>query len=170
MEYTIVRTTEKPDNPDELMHYGVRGMKWGIRKATKELGSSDARTQQRGVARLESHRTKAVKKVAKLESKQPKLQKKVDKATLKTDIKAAKFEKKAGKETRKAMRAWTDEGRQKHLVKAQVYDMKVKDLHSRSSVAKAQIAKNERLTAMFNKGINDIDAALIETGRQYING
>lgn len=167
MEYTIVRTSE---NPDELMHYGVKGMKWGIRKATRELGSSNAQAQQRGVARMESHRAKATKKVAKLERKHVKLQKKVDKAILKTDVKAAKFEKKAGKQTRKAMRSFTSKGAQKHLAKAQIYDMKVKDLQSRSSVAKAKIAKNERLTAMFNKGIKDIDTALIETGRQYING
>lgn len=165
MEYTIVRNTE---NPDELMHYGVRGMKWGIRKATRELGSDNAETRQRGVARLESHRAKATRKVAKLASKQPKLQKRVDRAILKTDVKAAKYEKMAGRETRKAMRAWSSEGQQQHVVKAQVYDMKVKELKSRSSSAKAQLAKNERLTAMFNKGINDIDAALIEAGRQYL--
>lgn len=166
MDYTIVRT---PENPDELMHYGVRGMKWGIRKATRELGSSNAETRQKGAARLESHRAKAVKKVAKLESKQPRLQKQVDRAILKTDVKAAKFEKKAGRETRKAMRAWTSEGQQKHLTKAQVYDMKVKELKSRSSTAKAQLAKNERMIEMFNKGIKDIDEKMINVGREYMN-
>lgn len=36
-------TTPRTISDDILMHYGVKGMKWGVRKAYKKLGSSNAR-------------------------------------------------------------------------------------------------------------------------------
>lgn len=31
---------EKPGNPEELVHYGVKGMHWGIHKAEETVGSA----------------------------------------------------------------------------------------------------------------------------------
>lgn len=54
---------------NELYHYGVRGMKWGVRKATKTLSSSKSTVEQRekAISSLQKHKIKASAKVAKLE-------------------------------------------------------------------------------------------------------
>ena len=53
--YAIERSDEY------LAHYGVRGMRWGVRKA-REMGGA------RGAARLSKQYAKAQKKLAKLEN------------------------------------------------------------------------------------------------------
>ena len=77
----------------ELMHYGVKGMKWGVRRASKQLSKATTNEERdRAISKLEKHRSKASAKIDKLTKKQPKLQKKVDKAIQKNDVKAAKID------------------------------------------------------------------------------
>ena len=33
--------TEKPGTPEELAHYGVKGMKWGVRRQTRRQANAD---------------------------------------------------------------------------------------------------------------------------------
>ena len=60
MEYRIVRTN------DELYHYGVKGMKWGKRKATYESASSNkgGKTSNQSNGNKESQRKAKIKKAA----------------------------------------------------------------------------------------------------------
>ena len=46
------------ENNNELYHYGVRGMKWGIKKASKTLSSDKATSEkkEKAVASLEKHK------------------------------------------------------------------------------------------------------------------
>lgn len=157
---------------NELEHYGVLGMKWGVRRARKQLSRATTSEQRdKAVAKLNKHRTKASNKVAKLEKKLPKLEKAYDRAIIKTDVKAAKLEQRRSRYTNKATRIFsTDRRRARNLAKAQIMDMKVKDLRAHSHRAKAEMAKNEKLREIFNKGILDIDAAIIEAGRKRIIG
>lgn len=157
---------------NELKHYGVLGMKWGVTRAKKRL--SKASTQEdrdKAISSLSKHRAKAVAKVTKLEKKDPKLEKAYNKAVLKTDVKAAKLEQKRSKYTKKATGLFvSDKKAAKYLTKAQIMDMKVKDLKAQSDRAKANMAKNERMKELFNKGISDIDATLLEAGRKRNRG
>ena len=52
-------------NTDELYHYGIPGMRWGIRRAQKILGSSDASVdkKKKAVQSLQKHQIKINKQI-----------------------------------------------------------------------------------------------------------
>ena len=51
----------------ELYHYGVKGMKWGVRRAQKALSkASSSRDSDRALSKLQKHRDKGSAELAKL--------------------------------------------------------------------------------------------------------
>lgn len=166
MEYIIT------NQDNELYHYGVRGMKWGVRRAQKLYSKSTTQEgRDKAISMLQKHREKSSAKVDKLNKKHVKLEKKVNKHIQKTDVKAAKLQMKSAKIRNKAYGTFTSrETAQKRLYKADKMDARIGAMKARSEQAKAKIAKNENLTKMFNQGINNIDKTLSEAGRRYVNG
>ena len=154
----------------ELMHYGVPGMKWGVRRASKQLAKASTKEDRdKAIAKLNKHRSKASAEIAKLDKKRPKLQKEADKYSLKQDKKAAKLELKSAKLKKKASkrRISTDKAA-KLLAKSMKMDIKSSKIRTASAKAKSKLAKNQTLTRKFNEGISTIDRALIEKGRRVI--
>lgn len=156
---------------DELKHYGVLGMRWGVHRATKNLSKAITDEERRkAIASLQKHRTKATNKVAKLQKQHTKLQKSVDQYINKSDIKAAKMKRKAAKLNKKAYGTFTSTKKaQKLLYKSEKLNIKADAIIAKSIEAKAKIAKNERLQAIFNEGISNIDQTLVSAGYKYIN-
>ena len=158
---------------NELQHYGVKGMRWGVRRATRKLTSSKSTDDSRAkaVATLQKHRAKAVKQLSKLENQHSKLASKAEKHIMKTDGKAAKIKSKAAKAERKAYGRFTSyEKSEKLKYKAGKFNAKADRMIAESAKAKAKLAKNEKIQSLMRQGVNDIDKTLIEKGKKYLHG
>lgn len=158
---------------DELKHYGVKGMRWGVRRASKQLTSSKSSEGQKRKAAesLQKHRAKATKKVSQLEKQRPKLEDKSNKYAMKNDIKAQNLKQKAAKKNKKAYGMFVSKNKaDKLFYQADKLNVKADSMIAKSQEAKAKVAKNEALTSMYKQGISSIDKVLLENGRKYING
>ena len=156
----------------ELYHYGVKGMRWGVRRATKTLSSKSSSKEDRdkAAAKLGKMREKGSKEISKLQSKAPKLEKKVDKMVQKNDVKAAKLRDKQAKLKKKIGGRFTSVDKaQKLMAESNKLDIKASQLEAKSQRAKAMLSQNKNMQAQFQKEISNIDTALVSAGREYVN-
>lgn len=160
-------------SPDgELYHYGVKGMKWGVRRAMKELHDSNSTGRKGGhnhaVAVLSEHRDKINKKLASLDKKSTSLEATRYKQATKNANKIAELERKAAKHRLKAGKAFNTSTSDKHLHKAAKLDYKVSKLKKAAAKTQAKIEKNERLKAIFNEGLKEINRELVTKGQDFL--
>ena len=170
--YIIHNGTFYERNSDTLVHYGVKGMKWGVRRAMKELHESN-RTGSKGahnhaVAVLSEHRDKIGKKLASLDKKSTKLESKRYKQATKTEKKIAKLERKSAKAKLKAGKAFYTSTSNKRLHKSAKFDYKVSKLKKTIAKTQAKIEKNERLKAIYKKSLNEINYELVTKGQDFL--
>lgn len=156
----------------ELYHYGVKGMKWGVRRAMKELHESNSTGRKGGhnhaVAVLSGHRDKINKKLASLDKQNAALEAKRYKQTTKNAPKIAKLENKAAKYRLKAGKAFYTSTSDKRLHKAAKLDYKVSKLKKAAAKTQAKIEKNKRLRDVYNKGLSEINHELITKGQDFL--
>lgn len=158
------------NNNNELLHYGVKGMRWGVKRATKALSKATTDEQrEKAVGALNKHRAKATRKVEKLDKVRPKLERNVEKAVMKNDVKAANYSNRALKYERKANGLFRSEGmRDYYRAQSNKMQYKANSLTAKSNSVKAALAKNESMTKAFRQGINDIDDVLVKYGKDYL--
>ena len=76
----------KPSEQNELYHFGVMGMKWGVHKARKLAASGKTEKHAATLAKIDAKATKKLNKLnARFEKKQAKADRKFDKAERKAN-------------------------------------------------------------------------------------
>ena len=160
-----------PENSDELKHCGVVGMRWGVRRNTKRLSSSDSATRAKAASALRKSREKGSAEVAKLKKKGVKLEQKYEQHVIKSETKAAKLNQKAAAQRRKAYGLFVSKNKMaKRLGKAQVLETKANALTTKAASAKAKINGNDAMIKAFEREISNIDSAMVNYGKKYVNG
>lgn len=167
---------------DYLEHYGVKGMKWGVRRASKQLSNATTKEQaSKATASLERHKGKITKQIAKTKNKQTKLEQNLQKRESTYRKKSAKNEAKAAKMKKKLRyRFYLDPMRDpeivamrqqkmyKYEVNAKKYADKADAIKNKSPETQKKLTKNQRNIELYNKGLKDVNSALKEHGKDYI--
>ena len=158
-------------NTDELYHYGIPGMRWGIRRAQKILGSSDASVdkKKKAVQSLQKHQIKINKQISKLNKKDEQLLSNRDVQIRKSAGKMMNYKEKANKLRRKKYGIFTSRSKAERLeFKASKLDMKAENIQNRIDRTKQLLAKNSQMKKIYNSGLDTISDTLKTKGKKYI--
>lgn len=157
---------------DELRHYGVVGMKWGVRRGLSELRESNKTGNKGGhnhaVAVLSGHRDKINKKLATLDKKSDKLESKRYKQATKDATKIAKLERKAEKALMKSYKTKSVEKAEEYKQKSVAWNYKASKLKQKSAKTQVKIEKNNKLKETFKTKLNEINDELVTKGQDFL--
>lgn len=169
---------------EELQHYGVLGMKWGVRRSREELerrrsklGAKNEKLSARETAKTDAAKKYAAKS-ADMQARNVKYKKQLAKATAKktqndvrlysersrrhpNERRLAKYERERAKQMRKISTA-------NRNLKYNKWEQKLAQAKLDAEKARAKIEKNERLMNVFSKTIDAIDAGTIQQGRVFM--
>lgn len=131
-----------------LMHYGVKGMKWGIRRTPEQLGHKIQKMTKERDTLEKKTKTKVSTKTAKYESAAAKAAVKADKARygfFKNEEKATKLDQKAKQYTYKAT--------------------KLKEYAAKAEKRMYQLSKK---IDIYQKTLDAIDAGTLKQGESFV--
>lgn len=172
----------------ELCHYGVKGMKWGVRRARKkseantELArkalSYDIKSANLAKKAEKLHakhdlegRNKLATKANKLDAKAAKLQKKANVAESESkryalEKKSAKLQYKSAKLHTKANTLARTKG---YSAKAMKYAIKSDKVAAKAAKTRREIANNNYYISMTKRKVSEIPDATVRAGYEWVN-
>ena len=166
----------------ELIHYGVKGMRWGIRRSKAQLGNAitkrnnkikrltdDANTydekariyNEKSVS-VQSKNRKYEKRLVKATAQKAKYDLKLQKATAKG--KADKVAKYAGESAKYQMKI----NKANKKIKYNKWAVKSEEAKVAATKARTKIEKNERLVNMYSNTMSALDSGKVSQGRVFM--
>ena len=169
---------------NELVHYGVKGMKWGIVRSRSRLSgnvdklrrrnarlSSEARTLDRDATVYEARSTQMKSRNSKYESRLTSATAKKAKYDLKLNKQLSKRHpngKKIAKYTRKSNKYNVKIMKAQKKLKYNKWAVKAEKTRLAADIARAKIAKNKKVMNTYSKTMDALDKGTIERGRLFM--